>query len=97
MTGTKGHEAPLSMESDSSDSSRWQALYQHAGLESGRPSQQACVWAQPFVALPREALTILKKVHTGHTDGMLCRDVTELQHQYLDHTTGTRLSRREAF
>lgn len=97
MTGTKGHEAPLSMESDSSDSGGWQALYQHAGLESGRPRQQACVWAQPLVALPREALTILKKIHIGHTDGMLCWDVTELQHQDLDHMTGRGLSRREAF
>lgn len=84
MTGTKGHETPLSMEGDSGDSGGWEALYQHAGLESGRPRQQPCVWVQPLVALPREALTILKKIHVGHTDGMLCRDLTELQHQHLD-------------
>lgn len=97
MTGTKGHEAPLSMESDSSDSSGWQALYQHAGLESSRPRQQARVWAQPLMALPSEALTILKKIHTGHTDGVLGWDVVELQHQDLDHTTSRGLSRRQAF
>lgn len=44
--------------------------------------------AQSLVALPREALPILEKIHTGHTDGVLCRHITELQHQHLDHTTG---------
>lgn len=85
VTGTKGHKAPLGMECDSSDSSRWEALHQHARLEPGRPRQQPRVWVQPLMALPCKALTILKEIHTGHTDSLLCRHVTELQHQHLDH------------
>lgn len=85
MTGAKGHKAPLSMESDSSNGSRWEALHQHTRLEAGRPRQQPHVRAQPLVALPCEALSILKEIHAGHTHGMLCRHVTELQHQNLDH------------
>lgn len=83
MTGPKGHEAPLSMECNSSNSSGRQALYQHARLEPGRPRQRSRVRAQSLVALPREALPILEKIHTGHTDGVLSRHVTELQHQHL--------------
>lgn len=85
MTGTKGHKAPLGMKGDSGDSSWWQALHQHSGLESRRPSQQPCVWAQPLMALPCEALTILKEIHTGHADSLLGWHVTELQHKHLGH------------
>lgn len=71
MTGTKGHEAPLSMERDSSDSSWWQALNQHSGLEASRPWQWPRARTQPLVALPREALPVLEEVHAGHADRLL--------------------------
>lgn len=68
MTGTEGHEAPLGMERDSGDSSWWQALNQHSGLEASGPRQWPCARTQPLVALPREALSVLEEVHTGHAD-----------------------------
>lgn len=71
MTGAKGHEVPLSVERDSSDGGWWQALNQQSGLEAGGPGQRPHAWAQPLVALPREALAVLEEVHTGHADCLI--------------------------
>lgn len=76
MTGAKGHKAPLGMERDSGDSSWWQALNKHSGLEASRPRQRSRTRTQPLVALPREALSILEEVHTGHADRLLRGHVT---------------------
>lgn len=71
VTGAKGYEAPLGVQRDSSDGSWRQALNQHPGLEAGGPGQRPRAWAQPLVALPREALAVLEEVHTGHADCLL--------------------------
>lgn len=76
MTGAKGHKAPLSMERDSSDSSWWQALNKHSGLEASRPRQRSRTRTQPLVALPCEALSVLEEVHAGHADRLLRGHVT---------------------
>lgn len=71
MTGAKGHEAPLRVQRDSGDGGWWQTLNQHSGLEAGRPGQGPCARAQPLMALPREALSVLEEVHTGRADRLL--------------------------
>lgn len=71
MTGAKGHEAPLRVQRDSSDGSWRQTLNQHSGLEAGWPGQGPRARAQPLMALPREALSVLEEVHTGHADRLL--------------------------
>lgn len=71
MTSAKGHKAPFRVERDSSDSSWWQALNQHMGLEAGRPGQRSCARAKPLMALPRESLAVLEKVHASYTHRLL--------------------------
>lgn len=71
VAGAKGHEVPLGVEGDSSDSGGGHALHQHAGLEAGGEVEGPIPGGQAVVALPGEALAVLQQVHGGHADRML--------------------------
>lgn len=84
MTRPEGDQVPLGVQGDRCDRGWGQALHQHLGLEAWRKWGGLQAWLQSVVALPGEALPVLKQINNGHLHRVVGALVVQTQNYDLD-------------